>query len=166
MFLPGGTVKNIVLVDDNRYIVEALALTIAMNDANFNILKAKNGKEAVDILREISVDLILTDINMPVMDGFGLIRQRNNHWPHVPLVAMTGDTSPEVMGELSGLGITDCLEKPFDYAAVTRLLIDKLGKLPRVHDLQSVAARYEPVESASRRTTVSGGRRWCPHSCS
>ncbi len=158
--------KNIVLVDDNRYIVEALALTIAMNDANCNILKAKNGKEAVDILRQVPVDLILTDINMPVMDGFGLIGQRNNHWPHVPLVAMTGDTSPEVMEKLSDLGITDCLEKPFDYEAVTRLLIRKLGKLPHVHDLQPVTARYETGESASRRTTVSGGRRWCAHSCS
>jgi two-component system response regulator YesN len=159
-------VKNIILVDDNRYIIEALALTIAMNDANCNILKAKNGKEAVDILREIPVDLILTDINMPVMDGFGLIRQRNNHWPHVPLVAMTGDTSPEVMEKLGGLGITECLEKPFDYATVTQLLIRKLDTLTHVHGLQPAAARYEAEGSASRRTTASGGRRWCAHSCS
>lgn len=132
--------KNILLVDDNGYVIEALALTINMACGDCAVLKAKDGNEAADILRRTQVDLILTDINMPVMDGYGLIGQRNEHWPQVPLLAMTGDPSPETTRKLSSLGITECLEKPFSYDAVTSLVLKKLGEAPHLHGRRAVAA--------------------------
>jgi len=137
---PGGNVKNILLVDDNGYVIDALALTINMACGDCAILKAKDGNEATNILRRTPVDLILTDINMPVMDGFGLIGQRNEHWPEVPLLAMPGDPSPETTRKLSSLGITECLEKPFSYEAVTSLVLKKLAEPQHLHDQRPVAA--------------------------
>ncbi len=120
--------NTVLLVDDNAFIIEALAMTLGRHVQYGNILKALNGQECVDILNMVSVDLILTDINMPVMDGYSLIDYRNRHFPHIPLLAMTGDTSPDVMRRLNALGINECLEKPFDIDAVTRLILKILAR--------------------------------------
>ena len=120
--------KNILLVDDNVCILEALALMFAMAARDCTVLKSKNGKEAADILQRGAVDLILTDINMPVMDGYELIALKNRLFPRVPLFAMTGDSSPEVMDQLIALGVTECLEKPFNFDAVTGMILKKLNE--------------------------------------
>jgi CheY-like chemotaxis protein len=120
--------KNILLVDDNTCILDALALYFAMTARDCAILKARNGKEAADILQNGAVDLVLTDINMPVMDGYELIALRNRLFPRVPLIAMTGDSSPEVMEQLNALGITECLEKPFSFDAVIGMILKKLNE--------------------------------------
>jgi CheY-like chemotaxis protein len=73
------------------------------------------------------VDLILTDLQMPIMDGYGLIRYRNSHFPHVPIVAMTGDASPDVIQKLNAFGVTECLEKPIDFDVATRLILKILA---------------------------------------
>lgn len=122
--------KTILLVDDNRYIIEALALTLDSHAAGGNILKAPNGREGVDILNSVPVDLILTDLDMPVMDGYGLIEYRNRRFPHVPVVIATGDTSPGVIRRLNAMGVTECLEKPFDFDAAAHLILMKLARHP------------------------------------
>jgi two-component system, NarL family, capsular synthesis sensor histidine kinase RcsC len=120
--------KNILLVDDNTCILDALALYFAMTARDCAILKARNGKEAAGILQTVAVDLILTDLNMPVMDGYELIALKNRFFPRVPLFAMTGDSSPEVMEQLNALGVTECLEKPFNFDAVIRMILKKLNE--------------------------------------
>jgi CheY-like chemotaxis protein len=118
--------NNILLVDDNKYIIEALAMTLGQYVKDCAVLRAKNGREAVDILKSVPVDLVLTDINMPVMNGYDLIAYRNDRHPALPLVAMTADPAPGVLKRLRALGISECLEKPFDFDSVSRLLLDKL----------------------------------------
>lgn len=119
--------KHVLIVDDNLYVADTLKLILGscMRDVSFRT--AANGKEAVEILQSRPVDLILTDINMPVMDGYQLIEYRNKHHLRVPLVVMTADASQEVFQRLSILGITDCLEKPLSYETVTRMFLEKLA---------------------------------------
>ena len=119
--------KNILIVDDNKFVIETLVLILAscMHDISFKT--AANGKDAVEVLANSSVDLILTDLMMPVMDGYQLIEHRNRYYPHVPLMAMTADASPNVIRKLSDLGITDCLEKPFHYETISRMILFKLA---------------------------------------
>jgi two-component system CAI-1 autoinducer sensor kinase/phosphatase CqsS len=129
--------KTILLIDDNRYVIEAVALTLSRHIEYGNILKASNGREGVDILNSFPVDLILTDLGMPIMDGYGLIRYRNRHFPHVPIMAMTGDASPAVILKLDALGVTTCLEKPFDFDVASRLILKLLA---RHHSIPSQGA--------------------------
>src|SRR5512142_1238028 len=98
--------KNILIVDDNKFVIETLVLILAscMHDVSFRT--AANGKDAVEVLASSPVDLILTDLMMPVMDGYQLIEHRNRYYPQVPLMAMTADASPNVIRRLSDLGIT------------------------------------------------------------
>lgn len=124
--------KNILIVDDNKFVIETLVLILAscMHDVSFRT--AANGKDAVEVLANSSVDLILTDLTMPIMDGYELIEHRNRYYPQVPLMAMTADASPDVIRKLSGLGITDCLEKPFHYETISRMILHKLASKPPV----------------------------------
>ncbi len=119
--------KNILLVDDNRDTTDILSVILAGCMRNVLFRTAANGMEAVEILKHQPVDLILTDINMPVMNGYGLIEYRNINHPRVPLVAMTADASPDVIRRLALLGISDCLEKPFSYDMVTKVFREKLA---------------------------------------
>jgi two-component system CAI-1 autoinducer sensor kinase/phosphatase CqsS len=136
--------KTILLIDDNRYVIEAVALTLSRHIAYGDIIKVSNGREGVDILNRFSVDLILTDLQMPIMDGYSLIMYRNRHFPHVPVVAMTGDASPNVMQKLNALGVTECLEKPIDFDFATRLIMKILAphhgiSAPRAEALRAAA---------------------------
>jgi len=120
-------VKHVLIVDDNIIIADTLKLILGACIRDVSFRTAANGKEAVEILQSRPVDLILTDINMPVMDGYQLIEYRNQHHPRVPLVVMTADASQDVVRRLSMLGITDCLEKPLSYETVTRMFLEKLA---------------------------------------
>ncbi len=119
--------KHVLLVDDNADSTDILAMVLSSCLTDVSFRKAENGKEAVEILQREPVDLILTDLKMPVMDGYQLIEYRNNYHPLVPLVVMTADASQEVVRRLSILGITDCLEKPLSYETVTRMFLEKLA---------------------------------------
>jgi CheY-like chemotaxis protein len=124
--------KNILLVDDNKYVIEALALTLGVSARGYAILKAKNGREAADILDRKPVAVVLTDLAMPVMDGYQLIEYMNRMHPLIPLLAMTSDASSGVVEKLRSLGITHCIEKPFDYEEATRLIMENLSPRPFV----------------------------------
>jgi CheY-like chemotaxis protein len=122
--------KNILLVDDNNYVLEALALTLNDHASGYAILKARSGREAADILERKAVALVLTDLEMPVMNGYQLIEYKNRFHPSIPLLAMSCDASPAVVERLSALGIKRCIEKPFDYEELTRLIMENLSLLP------------------------------------
>ena len=114
---------TILLVDDNNYIIETLSSYIKQSMKNPTVLMASNGKAAADILESLPVDFVITDLQMPIMDGYALIDYRNRNFPQVPLVAMSGDTSPDALARLNALGVNECLEKPFGYDEIVRLML-------------------------------------------
>ncbi len=132
--------KHVLIVDDNVSFADMLKLILDSCIRDVSFRTAANGKEAVEILQSRPVDLILTDINMPVMDGYQLIEYRNKHHIHVPLVVMTADASQDVVQRLGILGITDCIEKPLSYETVTRMFLKKLAVDDPVPALEANAA--------------------------
>jgi DNA-binding NtrC family response regulator len=134
--------NNILLVDDNKYLLEALALTLGVSAQDYNLLKARNGLEAAAILDRKKVALVLTDLEMPFMNGYQLIEHKNRLYPSVPLIAMTSCASPAVVAKLRLLGITHCIEKPFDYEVMTRLIMENLSPLPFLMPGREIPTRY------------------------
>jgi len=124
--------KNILLVDDNKYVLDALELTLGVSARGYALLKAKNGREAADIVDRKQVAVVLTDLAMPVMNGYQLIEYMNRMHPSIPLLAMTSDASAGVVEKLRSLGIAHCIEKPFNYEEATRLIMEKLSPHPFV----------------------------------
>jgi CheY-like chemotaxis protein len=94
----------------NRIFVERVLST-----RGYRCLSASNGREALDILDGEPVDLILTDLSMPVLDGYRttqLIRARP-HLAHVPIVAVTAFTRADEGEAARQMGCTEYLTKPF-----------------------------------------------------
>ncbi len=121
-----GKLLNILIVEDdldlNHFICEKLS-------ADFNVKKALNGKEALEILEDYAADLILTDVLMPEMDGFELVRnlQKNSKFREIPTIFLTAKILAEDEAKGLKLGAVDYISKPFDINSL-RFKINNLLK--------------------------------------
>ncbi|MEP3836770.1 MAG: sigma-54 dependent transcriptional regulator [Algibacter sp.] len=103
--------ENILIVDDDIDILELLQRHL--QSWNYHSYKAVSVKEAVTILRDTKIDLLITDLKMPEIDGFELIKFVSEHYPRLPKLVVTG--YPSVQDSLSAIksGAVDYLTKPF-----------------------------------------------------
>lgn len=103
--------ENILIVDDDISILELLQRHL--QSWNYHTYKAVSVKEAVSILRDTAIDLLITDLKMPEIDGFELIKFVSEQYPNLPKLVVTG--YPSVQGSLAAIksGVVDYLTKPF-----------------------------------------------------
>jgi CheY-like chemotaxis protein len=78
----------------------------------FRLISATNGHEALEILQEQAVDVVMTDLNMPVLDGYGLIAVLSERYPSLPIIVITSVADPELQGEALDLGALRVIPKP------------------------------------------------------
>ncbi|MDB9786829.1 response regulator [Bacteriovoracaceae bacterium] len=104
---------NILVADDNPENLKVLMA--ALEDEQYNIRVAFNGKEALESLEEALVDLILLDINMPILDGFETCRllKINDRTKHIPVIFLTADLNSESILKGLEIGGVDYITKPF-----------------------------------------------------
>ncbi|MCX6227499.1 MAG: response regulator [Bacteroidia bacterium] len=90
-------------------------LSEALKKTKVQILWALNGQEAVDICKSgLDIDLIITDIQMPVKDGFTATREIHALRPRIPIIAYTAYSYEGVKERMLFAGARECLIKPFD----------------------------------------------------
>lgn len=133
----------ILIVDDEPVILDSLSDILCVH--GFQVLKASNGLEALEILRDQIPDLILTDIMMPEMNGYQLynrIRQ-NPEWVWIPLIFLTAKGEAEDIRFGKELGADDYLMKPID---AEDLIAAILGKLRRYTELDQESS--SPTEQS------------------
>ena len=106
--------KRILIVDDNKVVLDAISLFFSCQFPECAVLKAANGMQAIETMETIPVDLILTDLNMPVVSGYQLIEYVKRNLPSAPVLGMTCVRTPDVVERLRRLGVPFCIEKPFD----------------------------------------------------
>jgi twitching motility two-component system response regulator PilG len=106
--------KTILVVDDEKMILRLAEEALESFGEGFNIKSALNGKEAVQILNSSKVDLVLTDLKMPVMDGYELLSYMSKNYRNIPTIVMTGFGSPEIAKRLKQKGVMYYIEKPFE----------------------------------------------------
>jgi len=87
--------KRILTIDDSKTMRDMLMLTLA--DAGFDVLQAVDGQDGLDVLARERVDVVITDINMPRMDGYEVIRQLRSHSDHktTPILVLTTESEAE-----------------------------------------------------------------------
>ncbi len=102
---------NILVVDDNELIREMVCLLLSSLD--YLPTPAQDATEAIDCMNNNgSFQLVLTDINMPQIDGWELALQIKDLKPEIPVVALTGEAANEILPKLPGSGIDHALFKP------------------------------------------------------
>lgn len=106
--------KTILVVDDEKMILRLATEALGSLGADFDVKTALNGKEAVQVLDSNDVDLVLTDLKMPEMDGYELLSFMSKKFRHIPIVVMTGYGSPEIAKRLKQKGVVHYIEKPFE----------------------------------------------------
>ncbi len=121
--------KNILIVDDNRFFSAGLSMGLYFYLTGFNILTAESGRRALEILESVPVDLIVTDLDMPFMDGHDLLMSIRKSHPKLPVFVMAGSVEPEIEKRLVSLGVSRCIEKPFGFKELSDMIAVELGVL-------------------------------------
>ncbi|MCF9079903.1 response regulator [Vibrio parahaemolyticus] len=107
--------RTIMVVDDNESLRKFTAMLLEKQ--GFEVVQKEDGQQALDTLEKENIDLILMDIEMPIMDGVEASRRiRNSEKPYatVPIIAHTGDSSPVTLDKISSSGMSDFIVKPAD----------------------------------------------------
>ncbi|RMH50888.1 MAG: sensor histidine kinase [Zetaproteobacteria bacterium] len=139
--------RRVLLVDDqeiNRQIVGEV-----LGEWGLEVVPAENGAHALKLLqREPPFDLVLMDMEMPVMDGVEatrLIRQSQT-LARLPVVAMTGNDGPEDRARCMAAGMCDLLVKPIDFEVLRRRIPHWLGRMPEPEGGAAATQRGEEPE--------------------
>lgn len=117
---------NILIVDDEQSYRQLLSLVFG--DAGYNVKTAGNGREALDLLKTEAVDMIVSDVRMPDIDGIDMLRALRETMPDVGIVFMTAHASVEAAREAFKLGADDFIEKPFDVDELKLIVKKALDK--------------------------------------
>jgi len=107
-------VKRILAVDDSASMRQMVLFTL--EGAGYEVLQACNGVEALDMARNSTVDLVLTDVHMPRMDGITLVRELRSlpSYKFVPMLILTTESSQEKKLDGKSAGATGWIVKPFN----------------------------------------------------
>ena len=113
--LEATTKRTIMVVDDNESLRRFTAMLLEKQ--GFDVVQKEDGQQALDALDTDDIDLILMDIEMPIMDGVEAsrrIRSADKEYSSVPIIAHTGDSSPVTLEKMESSGMSDFIVKPAD----------------------------------------------------
>lgn len=106
--------KRILTIDDSKTMRDMLMLTL--RDAGFDVIQAVDGEDGVNALKAQTIDVVITDINMPKMDGYEVIRQLRSDPQHktLPILVLTTESDTDKRSIARAAGATGWMVKPFD----------------------------------------------------
>ena len=142
----------ILVVDDLPENITILRSTIEASGANYMVTEANNGKEALEVIAQTPPDLIITDWDMPVMNGIELIAaiRSNSEFRNIPIIVITGMmVLPDDLKMAFDTGASDFLRKPFD----------KTELLARIQSMLLIASYMREMEESKKRELTSAALR-------
>ncbi len=153
---------RILICDDEKDIVRALRIYLHADNRDYDILEAYNGKQALEILAENEVNLVLMDVMMPEMDGIETlceIRKTSD----VPVILLTAQSEAEDKRLAFQLGVDDYITKPFNKIEVAARVEYQLRRNERRNSVRVQAARPHVLQNGpividdeEKRVTVDG----------
>jgi two-component system response regulator HydG len=111
---------RILVVDDNPEMAETLADILELK--GYTVHAAASGAEALEILQDQPVDILLTDVKMPGMNGLELYRETRKLYPRLITIFMTAYSADELIQQGMAEGVKTILDKPLDMNFLVRLL--------------------------------------------
>lgn len=117
--------KKIMVVDDSSAIRQSLVFTL--KSAGYDAVEASNGAVALDLMKQCSVGLFISDVNMPEMDGITLFKKikEDVSYKHTPVIILTTESSLDMIESAREAGVKAWLIKPFQ----PEQLLDAVKKL-------------------------------------
>lgn len=120
--------KKILLIEDNKDIRENTAEILVL--AQYQVITAKNGKEGVELVHKEKPDLIICDIMMPLLDGYGVLHllSKNDETAGIPFIFLTAKADRSDLRKGMEMGADDYLTKPFDDIELLNSIESRLKK--------------------------------------
>jgi CheY-like chemotaxis protein len=133
-------VSRLLLCDDSP--VERLALAHVLRKSGYEVDEAEDGQSAVHHLQHRSIDLLLLDLNLPEMDGFGVLSYLQKHRPGLPVILLSGMALDQIQTKMQRLPTPELpplFLKPIDPGQLLEMIRLQLsGELPDWHDAERV----------------------------
>lgn len=118
---------TVLVIDDDSLV--RMTLVAYLEDSGYTVLEAADGEEGVELFRKEMPDIVLTDLRMPKLDGFGVIAAIRAISPATPVVAITGTGDPAAATEALRLGAKGFLTKPIvDFTELESSIERALGR--------------------------------------
>jgi two-component system chemotaxis response regulator CheY len=119
--------KRILAVDDSPSVRQMVKLTLT--GAGYDIVEAGDGAEGLSKAKATTLDMVVTDLNMPVMNGLGLIRELRKlpAYRGVPILFLTTESDPEMKKQAKAAGATGWITKPFQQDQLVAIVKKVLG---------------------------------------
>jgi len=117
--------KNVLLVDDSSTMRKIISRSLRQAGLDFGeIYEAGDGLEALTLLESEKIDIVLSDINMPNMNGIDFLREKANRpaIKAIPVFMISTETGDDIIGEAKSLGALGALKKPFTPEKVNEVL--------------------------------------------
>ncbi|MDA8090031.1 MAG: response regulator [Nitrospiraceae bacterium] len=122
--------KHILLVDDKKDVLQPLAEGLRVS-GEFEVFTAENGRRALEIFRAgHKIDFLVTDLEMPLMNGFELLAHIKKDYPDIPAIVLTGHITHKIKEQLKAIGDFTCIQKPVSFWDLRRRIIDELRNHP------------------------------------
>lgn len=134
--MTGEEMKNVLIVDDEETVRVTLSewFSTTYGSKEYKVFTANNGIEAIKILAANPVDLLITDLNMPKMDGFELLAQMKSDHPRIPIIVISAFSTPDIKTKVVDLGALRFIPKPFSFSDLEGIDFPKLLAPPKKSD--------------------------------
>jgi two-component system, chemotaxis family, chemotaxis protein CheY len=128
--MPSAVALKVLIVDDQNSVRQMTRMTLGEIGIR-HVNEAENGMQAMEIASSQPLDLIISDYNMPEMDGLGLLRAVRGHpvVRKVPFILLTGRGDRELVVKAAQAGVNNYLVKPFTAAVLRQKIEQVMGKL-------------------------------------
>jgi YesN/AraC family two-component response regulator len=120
--------KKVLIVDDEETLTWSMAKSLSKDKDKFEVIVANNGREAINLLRKNEIDVVISDIRMPDINGLDLLVKIRKEYPQTKVIIMTAYGSSDVQKEANRRGSLFYVEKPFEISDIRKIIIDLLGK--------------------------------------
>jgi YesN/AraC family two-component response regulator len=144
--------QTVLIVDDEKKVLELLKETIGELGNEYNVLTARNGKEALATFEKEKIDLVLLDINMPVMSGVQVLSELHNRKIWLPIIILTAYNVKGMEQKFLEFGIVDYLRKPLDLKKLKKRVEEILRNRTKKDSISgmSLAAILQVLEMEQR----------------
>jgi len=131
-------VDKVLIAEDDSIHLKRMVTILGKYKDQFEVVPAADGQEAIDILNNQSVSLLVTDIQMPRVDGLVLLSYVNEHYPRLPCLVITAYGTPQMRAKLPK-DLLRFFHKPFDIEDLARAIIDILRRKTEDHALHGIS---------------------------
>ena len=133
----------ILLVDDEENYRELIARVLTK--AGYEVLQAADGMGALSLLERSNVDLVISDILMPVLNGYALVARLREKWPDMPVILTTGFLSPDAAKSMMK-GSVDFIPKPINAESLLDMVRGRIAPVELITNNQVLTVTPQAIE--------------------